>query len=139
MNKFGLESFLALAARTPWNQPSDAIYVLIHWLLSSSKDFQCVGIGEKFGESESEASEVLPNEWNKKNKDENGALYVLKYRQKGTGQKYVIKMIHSVGSTWQIILCREGDDKQASMTIDVNNEVADTEGYPFKNVDKVHI
>ena len=139
MNKFGLESFLALAAKTPWDQPSDAIFVLVHWQLSSSKDFRCVGIGDKFGESESDPSELLPDGWNKRAKDEDGALYVLKYRQHGTGQKYVIKMVHSVGSTWQILLCREGDDRQASVTVDVHNEVEDAPGYPFKNIDKVRL
>ena len=137
MTKFGLELVLAIAAKTPWNQPSDAVLLLVHWLLASDQNLGCVGIGDSFGDDDTKPSELLPSDWNKKNRDENGAHYILKYRNNITKQKYVLKMVHSVGGTWQVILYRVGDDKQSNITVDVNSEVTDIEGYPFKNVDQV--
>ena len=48
-------------------------------------------------------------------------------------------MIHTAEETWQIILCRVGDDKQVTMAVDVNAEVENINGYPFKNIDLVSI
>jgi len=136
MNKFGLELVLELV-KSSLSQPSDAVFALVHWLVTSSQKFGCVGTGENFSDSDSQPSEVLPNDWNRSNKDDNGPFYSVRYRQKNSNQKYVVKMVFSIGTTWQLILCRTGDDKTVSMSINVEDEVSDTDGYPFKDVDKL--
>ena len=138
MNKFGLELVLELV-KSSLSQPSDAVFALVHWLVTSSQKFGCVGTGENFSDSDSQPSEVLPNDWNRSNKDDNGPFYSVRYRQKDSNQKYVVKMVFSIGTTWQLILCRTGDDKTVSMSINVEDEVSDTDGYPFKDVNKVNI
>ena len=138
MNKFGLELVLELV-KSSLSQPSDAVFALVHWLVTSSQKFGCVGTGENFSDSDSQPSEVLPNDWNRSNKDDNGPFYSVRYRQKDSNQKYVVKMVFSIGTTWQLILCRTGDDKTVSMSINVEDEVSDSDGYPFKDLDKVNI
>ena len=138
MNKYGLELVLT-SIKESINQPSDAIFALVHWFLSSSKKFGCVGTGESFGENDTHPSELLSTDWNKCNHDESGAFYIVRYRQRDTNQKFVFKMIHSVGTTWQLLLCRTGDDKTVSMSINVDSEVVNEDGYPFNDVDKVCI
>jgi len=136
MNKFGLELVLE-SVKSSIDQPSDAVFALVHWLLTSSKNFGCVGTGENYSASDLQPSEVLSTDWNKSNKEENGPFYSVRYRQKDSNQKYVLKMVFSLGDTWQLILCRTGDDKTVSMSINVDNEVSNTDGYPFKDVDKL--
>ena len=146
MSKYGLELLLS-SVKEDLNQPSDVTFVLLHWIFTSTKEFGCVGLGENFGESDSQPSEQLPSQWNQNNKDDNGgAIYITKYRQTSSNQKYVLKMIFSVGTTWQIILCRTGDDKTVHMSIDIGNEVNDivppvcitgVVTYLFKDLDKV--
>ena len=136
MTKYGLE--LVLKQAKP-NQPSDVVFAVVHWVLTSGKKFGSVGIGENFDASDSQPSELLPINWNIKNNEENGPYYVVRYRQKETNQKYVLKMVHSAGVMWQIILCRCGDDKMASMSADISKEVSDSDGFPFKDLDKVCI
>ena len=136
MNKYGLELVLA-SIKESANQPSDTLFALVHWFLSSSKKFGCVGTGENFGENDTPPSELLSTDWNKRNQDESGAHYTVRYRQRDTNQKFVLKMIHSIGTTWQLVLCRTGDDKTVSMSVNVETEVANTDGYPFNNIDEV--
>ena len=136
MNKLGLELVLE-SIKSSINQPSDAVFALVHWLLTSSKNFGCVGTGENFSDADSQPSEVLSSNWNQNNRDENGAFYSIRYRQKDSNQKYVLKMVFSLVDTWQLILCRTGDDKTVSISINVENEVSNTDGYPFKDVDQV--
>ena len=139
MNKFGLELLLAIIKdKYPLNQPSDAVFALIHWLLTSTKKFGCVGNGETFSTSDlQQPSELLPEDWNSNNKNPDGPYYTVRYRQMESNQKFVLKKVFSIGSTWQITLCRIGDDKVVLMSIEVANEVTDTDGYPFKNIDQV--
>ena len=133
MGKYGLELLLS-SVEGVVNQPADVTFALLHWVFTSSKEFGCVGLGENFGETDSPPSELLPSQWNKNNKDEGeGAFYITKYRQESSNQKYVLKMIFSVGTSWQIILCRTGDDKTVHISIDVANEVEDIPKYPFKD------
>ena len=136
MNKFGLE-LVRESVKASSNQPSDAVFALVHWLLTSSKQFGCVGTGEHFSDNDLQPSEVLSQGWNKSNKDENGPFYSVRYRQKDSNQKFVLKMVFSLGTTWQLVLCRTGDDKTVSMSINVENEVSETDGYPYQDVDKV--
>ena len=136
MNKYGLELVLS-SVKKESNQPSDAVFALVHWILTSTRKFGCVGTGETFGENDTAPSELLSADWNKSNQEESGAFYTVRYRQTDTNQKFVLKMIYSVGTTWQVLLCRTGDDKTVSMSVNVENEVANTDGYPFNNIDEV--
>ena len=73
MNKYGLELVL-VSIKESVNQPSDTIFALVHWFLSSSKKFGCVGTGEHFGENDTPPSELLSTDYNKYNQDPDQSL-----------------------------------------------------------------
>lgn len=139
MEKYGLELLFG-SVNHELNQPSDVVFVLLHWIVTSDKGFKCVGIGENFGETDAKPTEFLPSKWNENNEKEGeGHFYMTKYRQSPSNEKYVLKMVFSAGTMWQILLCRTGDDKIVSMSIEIDKEVSDlSKGVSaFKDVDKL--
>jgi len=112
----GLELLFNLE-KTNLKSREDCVVAAIHCLLIN-ENVQCVGIGDKWPESNSSTTELLPKDWNS-----NQDVYSLRYTTKDNKSRFLLKITKMEHMLQVDVVMNE--DTVANISVPVANYIAD--------------